>query len=35
MDWNLFFMILGVAYASTWIFKVVDFIEGGNPHEKA
>lgn len=35
MSWNLFFMILGVAYAATWIFKVVDFIEGGNPHEKA
>lgn len=29
MSWNLFFMILGVAYAATWVFKVVDFIEGG------
>lgn len=29
MSWNLFFMILGVAYAVTWVFK------GGNPHEKA
>lgn len=27
MDWNLFFMILGVAYAATWPFKIVDFIE--------
>ena len=35
MSWNLFFMILGVAYAATGVFKVVDFIEGGNPHEKA
>lgn len=35
MDCNLFFMILGVAYAATWVFKVVDIIEGGNPHEKA
>lgn len=32
MSWNLFFMILGVTYAATW---VLDFIEGGNPHEKA
>lgn len=28
MDWSLFFMILGVAYAATWPFKIVDFIEG-------
>lgn len=35
MSWNLFFMILGVTYAATWVFKIVDFIEGGNPHEKA
>nr|DAH25124.1 MAG TPA: hypothetical protein [Caudoviricetes sp.] len=32
MSWNLFFMILGVAYAATWVFKIV---EGGDPHEKA
>lgn len=31
MSWNLFFMILGVAYAATWVFKIVDLIEGGNP----
>lgn len=30
MDWNLFFMILGVAYAATWPFKIVDFIEEKN-----
>ena len=35
MSWNLFFMNPGVACAATWVFKVVDFIEGGNPHEKA
>ena len=35
MRWNLLLMILGVAYAATWVFKIVDFIEGGNPHEKA
>ena len=35
MSWNLFFMILGVAYAATWVLKVVDLIEGGNTHEKA
>ena len=35
MSWNLIYMNLGVAYAATWVFKVVDFIEGGNPHEKA
>ena len=35
MSWNLFFMILGVTYAATWVIKIVDFIEGGNPHEKA
>ena len=35
MSWNLFFMIVGVAYAATWVSKVVDFIEGGDPHEKA
>lgn len=35
MSWNLFFMIVGVAYAATCLFKVVDFIEGGDPHEKA
>lgn len=35
MSWNLFFMNLGVAYAATWVFKVVDFIEGGNLHENA
>lgn len=29
MDWNLFFMIIGVAYAATWLFKIVDLIEGG------
>ena len=34
MSWNLFFMILGVAYAARWVFKSVDFSEGGNPHEK-
>ena len=35
MSWNLFLLLLGVAYAATLVFKVVDFIEGGNPHEKA
>jgi len=29
MSWNLFFMNLGVAYAATWVFKIVDFIEEG------
>lgn len=29
------FMNLGVAYAATWLFKIVDLIEGGDPHEKA
>ena len=29
MSWNLFFMNLGVAYAATWVFKIVDLIEGG------
>ena len=33
MSWNLFFMILGVAYAATWPFKIVDFIEGRERHE--
>lgn len=33
MDWNLFFMILGVAYAATWPFKIVDFIEWRGWHE--
>ena len=28
-------MDLGVAYAATWVFKIVDLIEGGNPHKKA
>lgn len=28
MDWNLFFILVGVAYAATWPFKVVDIIEG-------
>lgn len=28
MDWNLFFVVLGVAYAATIPFKVVDMIEG-------
>ena len=27
MNWSLVFMILGVAYAATWPFKIVDFIE--------
>ena len=35
MNWNLFFMIVGVGYAATWGFKIVDLIEGGDPHEKA
>lgn len=35
MNWNLFFMIVGVAYAATWVFKIVDLIERGDPHEKA
>ncbi len=35
MDWNLFFMILGVAYAATWVFKIVDLIERRPSHEKA
>nr|DAH93465.1 MAG TPA: membrane protein [Caudoviricetes sp.] len=35
MDWNLFFMILGVAYAATWVFKIVDLIERRHRHEKA
>ena len=35
MSWDLFFVILGAAYAATWLFKIVDLIEGGNPHEKA
>lgn len=35
MSWNLFFMIVGVAYAATWPLKIVDLIEGGDPHEKA
>ena len=34
MSWNLFFMNLGVAYAATWVFKVVDFIEGGTRMRK-
>lgn len=33
MDWNLFFMILGVAYAATWPLKIVDLIEGRGWHE--
>lgn len=33
MDWNLFFILVGVAYACTWPFKIVDMIEGGC-HEK-
>ena len=33
MDWNLFFMILGVAYAATWPLKIVDLIEGRGRHE--
>lgn len=35
MNWNLFFMIVGVDYVATWVFKIVDLIEGGDPHEKA
>ncbi len=35
MSWDLFFVILGAAYAATWLFKIVDLIEGGDPHEKA
>lgn len=33
MNWNLFFVILGVAYAATWPFKVIDLIEGRGRHE--
>ena len=33
MSWNLFFMILGVAYAATWPFDIVDFIERRGRHE--
>ena len=33
MSWELFFMIVGVAYAATWPFKIVDFIEGMGRHE--
>lgn len=35
MSWGLFFMIVGVAHAATWVFKIVDLIEGGGPHGKA
>lgn len=35
MSWNLFFMILGVAYAATWVFQIVDLIERRPRHEKA
>lgn len=33
MDWSLFFMILGVAYAAMWPLKIVDLIEGRGRHE--
>lgn len=33
MSWSLFFVVLGVAYAATWPFKIVDLIEGGGRHE--
>lgn len=33
MNWNLFFVILGVAYGATWPFKVIDLIEGRGRHE--
>lgn len=33
MDRSLFFIILGVAYAATWPFKLVDFIERRGRHE--
>ena len=35
MSWNLFFMIVGVAYAATWIFKIVDLIEAGDPRRES
>ena len=33
MSWNLFFLILGVAYVATWPFEIVDFIERRGRHE--
>ncbi len=34
MNWNLLFMIVGVAYAAAWPLKIVDLIEGRGGHEK-
>lgn len=35
MNWSLFFTVIGVAYAATWIFKIVDLIEGSSYHEES
>ena len=35
MSWNLFFMNLGVAYAATWVFKIVDLIVHNERIEEA
>lgn len=34
MDWNWFFLLVGIAYVCSWPFKLVDWIEKGDKHEE-